>query len=110
VLSKKIKSKTATIGVIGLGYVGLPFAVEIAQSGFRVIGFDKNQDKIRLLQAGDSYIADLSKENIRQIIKNKQFEVTNDFAKLSHVDVVVICVPTPTTIDGTPNISFIEEA
>jgi len=109
-LSNKIKTKTATIGVIGLGYVGLPFAVEIVQSGFHVIGFDKNQDKIRQIQEGDSYIADLPKENLQRIIKSSRFEATNDFAKLSQVDVVVICVPTPTAVDGTPNMSFIKEA
>lgn len=109
-LLKKIHTKKATIGVIGLGYVGLPFAVEMVRSGFQVIGFDKNQDKIMQLQNGHSYIADLPKENIQQMIKSNQFEPTNDFSKLSQVDVVMICVPTPTSTEGTPDISYIKEA
>lgn len=109
-LLKKIQTKKATIGVIGLGYVGLPFAVEMAQNGFKVVGFDKNQGKIRQLQNGESYIADLPRENIEQMIESKHFEATKDFSMLSQADVVIICVPTPTTPDGTPNISYIEEA
>ena len=96
--------------MIGLGYVGLPFAVEMAQNGFKVVGFDKNQGKIRQLQNGESYIADLPRENIEQMIESKHFEATKDFSMLSQADVVIICVPTPTTPDGTPNISYIEEA
>ncbi|WP_155589984.1 nucleotide sugar dehydrogenase [Lysinibacillus cavernae] len=109
-LSKKIQTKKATIGVIGLGYVGLPFAVEMVQRGFHVVGFDKNQAKITQIQNGESYIADLPKENIQHIIQSNQFEATNDFSKLSQVDVVMICVPTPTTAERTPNISYIEDA
>ncbi|MGE7987260.1 nucleotide sugar dehydrogenase [Lysinibacillus fusiformis] len=109
-LLNKIQTKKATIGVIGLGYVGLPFAIEIVQKGFHVLGFDKNQEKIALLQNGESYIADIPKENIEQLLKDHQFEATYDFSKLASVDVVIICVPTPTTEDGTPDISYIEEA
>ncbi|ODV53442.1 MULTISPECIES: nucleotide sugar dehydrogenase [Lysinibacillus] len=109
-LLNKIQTKKATIGVIGLGYVGLPFAIEIVQKGFHVLGFDKNQEKIALLQNGESYIADIPKENIQPLLKEHQFEATYDFSKLASVDVVIICVPTPTTEDGTPDISYIEEA
>lgn len=109
-LLNKIQTKKATIGVIGLGYVGLPFAIEIVQKGFHVLGFDKNQEKIALLQNGESYIADIPKENIQLLLKERQFEATNDFSKLASVDVVIICVPTPTMEDGTPDISYIEEA
>ncbi|MFA1739311.1 nucleotide sugar dehydrogenase [Lysinibacillus fusiformis] len=109
-LLNKIQTKKATIGVIGLGYVGLPFAIEIVQKGFHVLGFDKNQEKIALLQNGESYIADIPKENIQLLLKEHQFEATYDFSKLASVDVVIICVPTPTTEDGTPDISYIEEA
>lgn len=109
-LLNKIQLKKATIGVIGLGYVGLPFAIEIVQKGFHVLGFDKNQEKIAMLQNGESYIADIPKENIQQILKDQHFEATFDFSKLASVDVVIICVPTPTTVDGTPDISYIEEA
>ncbi len=109
-LLNKIQLKKATTGVIGLGYVGLPFAIEIVQKGFHVLGFDKNQEKIAMLQNGESYIADIPKENIQQILKDQHFEATFDFSKLASVDVVIICVPTPTTVDGTPDISYIVEA
>ncbi len=109
-LLNKIQLKKATIGVIGLGYVGLPFAIEIVQKGFHVLGFDKNQEKIAMLQNGESYIADIPKENIQQILKDQHFEATFDFSKLASVDVVIICVPTPILEDGSGiDLSIVEE-
>ncbi len=109
-LSKKITTKKAIIGVIGLGYVGLPLALEITNKDFRVIGFDKDYRKIDKLKAGQSYIVDLPSSVIHKAVSEDGFVPTNDFSKLSHADVIVICVPTPTTADGAPNISYIEEA
>lgn len=109
-LSKKIKTKQATIGVIGLGYVGLPLALEMVKKGYRVIGIDKNNEKIATLKNGESYIADLSNVAIQEALKEEMFETTSDFSKLAYVDVIIICVPTPTAADGTPNITFIEDA
>ncbi len=109
-LSKKIKTRSATIGVVGLGYVGLPLALAIINKGFEVIGFDKDNEKITKLKSGDSYIADMSNAIIEKAVQEEKFEPTNDFSKLVHVDIIIICVPTPTTSDGTPNISYIVDA
>ncbi|MFT9818682.1 nucleotide sugar dehydrogenase [Lysinibacillus sp. NPDC056185] len=109
-LSEKIKTRSATIGVVGLGYVGLPLALEIVNKGFGVIGFDKDDEKISKLKSSDSYIADMSNAIIEKAVKEDKFEPTNDFSKLVYVDIIIICVPTPTTADGTPNISYIVDA
>jgi len=109
-LSKKIEIRKATIGVVGLGYVGLPLALQIVNKGFQVIGFDKDDEKISKLRSGDSYIADMSNAIIEKAVNEEKFEPTNDFSKLAYVDVIIICVPTPTTADGTPNISYIVDA
>lgn len=109
-LSKKIKTRSAIIGVVGLGYVGLPLALEIVNKGFEVIGFDKDDGKISKLKSGDSYIADMSNAIIKKAVNEEKFEPTSDFSKLVHADIIIICVPTPTTSDGTPNISYIVDA
>ncbi|WP_155590682.1 nucleotide sugar dehydrogenase [Lysinibacillus cavernae] len=109
-LSENIATRKAKIGIIGLGYVGLPLALEIVDKGFQVIGFDKNDDKIGLLRSGQSYIADMPAIIIQQAIHKEKFEPTNNFTKLAEVNVIIICVPTPTTEEGTPNISYIVEA
>lgn len=109
-LSKKIITKQAKIGVIGLGYVGLPLAIEMVKKGFQVIGIDKSTEKIAKLTNGESYIADLSNAVIQEVLKEEKFETTADFSKLANVDVMIICVPTPTSADGTPNITYIEDA
>lgn len=109
-LSKKIKTKQAKIGIIGLGYVGLPLAIEMVKKGFQVIGIDKNTEKIAKLTNGESYIADLSDAVIQEVLEEEKLETTADFSKLANVDVMIICVPTPTSADGTPNISYIEDA
>lgn len=109
-LSKKIKTRSATIGIVGLGYVGLPLALEIVNKGFTVIGLDKDNEKITKLKSGDSYIADMSSAAIEKAVNEQKFEPTNDFSKLAQVDIIIICVPTPTTADGTPNISYIVDA
>lgn len=109
-ISKKIKTRSATIGIVGLGYVGLPLALEIVNKGFTVIGLDKDNEKITKLKSGDSYIADMSSAAIEKAVNEQKFEPTNDFSKLAQVDIIIICVPTPTTADGTPNISYIVDA
>ncbi|MFC9541694.1 nucleotide sugar dehydrogenase [Lysinibacillus sp. NPDC056959] len=109
-LSKKIKTRSATIGIVGLGYVGLPLALEIVNKGFAVIGLDKDNEKITKLKSGNSYIADMSNTAIEKAVNEQKFKPTNDFSKLAQVDIIIICVPTPTTADGTPNISYIVDA
>ncbi len=97
-LLDKIDKHQAVLGVIGLGYVGLPLAVTKAQAGYRVIGFDVDTDKVASLRQGRSYISDVSSEELGEQRGNGRLEVTSDFSRLAEVDAVSICVPTP--IDG----------
>src|SRR5947208_4192082 len=90
----KFKSKTASVGVIGLGYVGLPLALLFSEEGFPVTGFDIDQKKTDVLMNGGSYIHRIPTTEI-QLARNKGFVATTDLSKLSHADVLIICVPTP---------------
>lgn len=106
-LKEKICSKSAVVGVVGLGYVGLPLAVEKAKVGFAIIGFDRNIQRIAQVNQGDNYIKDVNDEELRQLSSSKKIEATDDFSKLTEADVIVICVPTPLTITRDPDISYI---
>jgi len=106
-LIKKIIEKKAKICIIGLGYVGLPLAVEFAKKGFFVYGIDCNQDKIKLLKRGKSYIQDIEGFQIRQILKKKKFSCSSDYSSVSNADALIICVPTPLRKTREPDISFI---
>ena len=109
-LRAKIDAREARIGVIGLGYVGLPLAVELGEAGFRVIGFDVDASKVRTLGEGRSYIGDVPSEDLRTQIDAGRFEATTDFTKLADVDVINICVPTPLNKTRDPDVSFIASA
>ena len=109
-LHGKIERREAVIGVIGLGYVGLPLAVELGQAGFRVIGFDVDATKIRSLAEGHSYIGDVESDDLQAQVNSGHFEATSDFKKLSDVDVINICVPTPLRKTRDPDVSFIASA
>ena len=104
-LADKISSKTANVGVIGLGYVGLPLAVTAAKAGFPVTGFDVDDSKMQQLEAGESYIEAVSNADLEVI--SERFNWTTDFANLSKCDVIVICVPTPLTKQREPDLSYI---
>ena len=106
-LKEKIFNRTAKVGVIGLGYVGLPLAVEKGKVGFDVIGFDRNTKRVDQVNAGDNYIKDVKDEDLKALVAGKKLVATDDFARLIEVDVIVICVPTPLTITRDPDISFI---
>ena len=106
-LQSKIEDKTAIIGIIGLGYVGLPLAVEFANSNFSVIGVDINQDRVNQLSKGENYIGDVSDDNLKQLISSKQISATTDFSVLSKIDAVIICVPTPLNKLKDPDVSYI---
>lgn len=110
ILKEKILKKEAKIGIIGLGYVGLPLAVEIAKANYRVIGFDISERKISLLKNGFSYIQDVSSEEIKELIKEGKFYPETNMDLLSEVDSVSICVPTPLNKTRDPNISYILNA
>ncbi len=107
-LKKKIENHTARIGVIGLGYVGLPLAVEKGKVGFPVLGFDINAEKVAMVSAGENYIGDVKDEELKELVDKKILQATTDFAKLADCDVVIICVPTPLTITRDPDISYMK--
>ncbi|MDD5269609.1 MAG: nucleotide sugar dehydrogenase [Candidatus Omnitrophica bacterium] len=108
--SDKIKKKKAKIAVIGLGYVGLPLAVEFAKEGFRALGVDLDRRKVDSINAGDSYILDIPSEEIRPLAKKGILKATSDYSRLKDVDAIIICVPTPLRKTKDPDMSFIVSA
>lgn len=106
-LTKKLEDKTAQIAVLGLGYVGLPFATVFAEAGFTVIGIDPDAEKIEKIKTGVSYIPDVPSEQVARLVANGKFTATTDFAVLADADAVSICVPTPLRKTGDPDLSFI---
>jgi len=109
-IETKLERKTARIGVVGLGYVGLPLAVEYAQHGFVAIGIDVDKNKIVALQQGKNYIADIDDEVVRTLVSKKRLIPTNTFDKVASLDAIFICVPTPFTPSKEPDISYIISA
>ena len=109
-LIDKIKSKKAKVGVVGLGYVGLPLALTFAQKGFSVFGIDIDIDRIKKAQRGESYILDVAGKDIIKFIKKKRFQATSDFSVAKELDAVIICVPTPLKRRKEPDVSFIISA
>jgi len=110
VLREKLESRQARLGVIGLGYVGLPLSMEFARAGFTVVGIDTNAEKVRQLMAGESYIPDVPSEWVREAVENGTFLATTDFSVLADLDTVDICVPTPLRKTKDPDISFVNAA
>ena len=94
----KVEAKAALVGIVGLGYVGLPLALLFARNGFAVTGFDLDPSKVTMLQRGESYIRHISETVIAEHIHNKRFQATTDFSHLREMDAILICVPTP--LDG----------
>ncbi|HEX6278541.1 MAG TPA: nucleotide sugar dehydrogenase [Pyrinomonadaceae bacterium] len=109
-LQKLIAEKRACIGVIGLGYVGLPLIVEFGLKGFRGIGFEVDAKKVESINAGTSYIVDVSNENLKKCVDADVLTATTDFSKLAECDVIIICVPTPLRKTKDPDMSFIMSA
>ncbi|TVQ80658.1 MAG: nucleotide sugar dehydrogenase [Bradymonadales bacterium] len=109
-LQEKILQKTAKIGIIGQGYVGLPLAIVFNRFDFSVLGFEKNVEKIKLLNEGVSYIQDVPSRDVEKYRKLGKFEATSDFPRLKDCDVVIICVPTPLAKTQDPDMSFILSA
>ncbi len=107
ILNDKLKTGKAVIGIVGLGYVGLPIALEYAQKGFSVLGVDVSTEKIALLQKGENYIEDLSDEEIRTVVNNGLLKSFVEFSPLKDADVVFICVPTPFNNNKDPDLSYI---
>jgi UDP-N-acetyl-D-glucosamine dehydrogenase len=109
-LKAKIASREAHIGVIGLGYVGLPLAVEFARAGHDVTGFDVDQGRVESLCAGASYIEDVPSEAVARVVADGKLTATSDFARLSRCDVINVCVPTPLTKAKDPDVSHMAAA
>ncbi|MBT3517702.1 MAG: nucleotide sugar dehydrogenase [Nitrospina sp.] len=104
---QKIKEKKAHIGIIGLGYVGLPLAIEFCKTGFQVTGLDIDQEKIDLLSRGKSYINHISGANIKHLNQECKFKGTTNFTLISNLDCILICVPTPLSKNREPDMSYI---
>lgn len=106
-LLEKIKNHSAVIGVVGLGYVGLPLAVLQTQTGYRVIGIDEDPKKVDLVNKGKSYIGDVPDKDLAQAISSKRFSASTNLELIDQCDVILICVPTPLTVNKEPDISAI---
>ncbi len=109
-LAERIKTREAKCGVVGLGYVGLPLAVEFAKIGFRVTGFDVQGSKVEQITAGNSYIQDIPTAEVAPLVQNGKLRATTDFSLIAEMDTINICVPTPLGKTKDPDMSFIESA
>ncbi len=107
-LLRKIKARTLTMGVVGLGYVGLPLADEKAKAGYNTIGFDVQKEKVDQVNRGENYIGDVVNEDLQQIVKSGFLKATSDFSFVADVDFVAICVPTPLDSHQQPNVSYLK--
>lgn len=108
IVKERLLNKTAVLGVIGLGYVGLPLAVEKAKAGYRTIGFDIQESKIEMINAGKNYIGDVVNKDLEEIVKSGMLTATSDFSQVAAADCVCICVPTPLDKYQQPDISYVK--
>ncbi len=109
-LLKKIENKEIIVGVIGLGYVGLPLAVEKAKAGFQTIGFDVQKKKVDMVNQGQNYIGDVVNEDLSELVKSGMLRATDDFSFVKDVDFIAICVPTPLDEHQQPDISCVKNS
>lgn len=109
-LIHKLEAKTATIGVVGLGYVGLPLAVEKAKAGYHVIGFDVQEEKVAKVNKGENYIGDVIPADLEELVNKGKLSATADYSFIKEVDAVAICVPTPLDIYKQPNMTYVESS
>ncbi|MDA8085830.1 MAG: NAD(P)-binding domain-containing protein, partial [Nitrospiraceae bacterium] len=103
-LIEKIRSREARVGVIGLGYVGLPLVFEFSRAGFDVTGFDIDSEKVNLLKQGKSYISHINEKKIKAL---KSFTPTSDFSRIFEMDCVIVCVPTPLNANREPDMTYV---
>ncbi len=109
-LIEKIQNKTLTMGVCGLGYVGLPLAVDKAKHGFKTIGFDVQKEKVDLVNAGKNYIGDVVDSDLEELVAKGMLRATTDFSEVCNVDFIAICVPTPLDAHQQPDISYVRSS
>ncbi|MBN1769313.1 MAG: nucleotide sugar dehydrogenase, partial [Prolixibacteraceae bacterium] len=106
----KINNNNEIVGIIGLGYVGLPLAVSFAEAGVTVIGFDKNEEKVDKINHGTNYIEDIRDAVLREVVDSIKLSATSDFSRIKECDALLICVPTPLDVFKKPDMSYIESA
>lgn len=109
-LLKKIENRKITVGVVGLGYVGLPLAVEKAKAGFKTIGFDVQEEKVNLVNEGHNYIGDVVDSDLKKLVEAGMLSATTDFSFVKDVDFIAICVPTPLDKHQQPDISYVKNS
>ena len=107
VLRDRIATREAIVGVVGLGYVGLPLAVEHARAGFSVVGLDDNSAKVDKVRSGQNYIPDVDDRMLQDLVREGRLTATSDYRDLTAADVIIICVPTPLTDNKEPDLSYI---
>ncbi len=110
ILTGKILENRELIGIVGLGYVGLPLAVSFSSAGSRVLGFDKSKEKVSKINSGKNYISDINAAELKQAVTNGLLKATTDFSRIAECDAVIICVPTPLDVFKKPDMSYIEAA
>lgn len=109
-LLKKIENKEIVVGVVGLGYVGLPLAVEKAKAGFKTIGFDVQDEKVKFVNEGHNYIGDVVDSDLKSLVERGMLQATTDFSFVKDVDFIAICVPTPLDAHQQPDISYVKSS
>ena len=109
-LLEKIAKRDITVGVVGLGYVGLPLAVEKAKAGFKTIGFDVQEEKVNMVNEGHNYIGDVVNEDLKELVDKGMMKATSDFSFVKDVDFIAICVPTPLDKHQEPDISYVKSS
>lgn len=107
-LIKKFEDRTATIGIVGLGYVGLPLAVCNAKVGFNIVGIDRSEHRVNKINSGENYINDVTDHDLKELVQQNKITATTNFEVVKDLDAVIICVPTPLTKNRDPDISFIK--
>jgi len=108
-LVQKILQKEVTVGIIGMGYVGLPLVLRFCEEGFRILGFDVDSRKVQTLKKGRSYLKSIPSSRISQFVRSRNLDVTDDFSRLGKPDCILICVPTPLTEKMEPDLQYIEK-
>lgn len=109
-LLNKIKNKTAILGVIGLGYIGLPLAVAKANAGYKTIGFDIQKKKVQWVNEGNNYISDIEDSDLKKVVESGKLKATYNYSFIKYIDIVCICVPTPLDIHQQPDLSCIKKS